>query len=124
MILSNKGDICQICVKDGRLFAKFFTNSIQRKIKEENIIFVKHDGYCHFCTYNEQVLNLSDGMIETLKDQCKIHRITTLIKHTGLSEIVIKRWLKEHDSNFPKVSILGVVARWGDFRGIPRDQGS
>ena len=62
---------------------------------------MKHDGYCHFCTYNEQVLNLSDGMIETLKDQCKIHRITTLIKHTGLSEIVIKRWLKEHDSKFP-----------------------
>ena len=53
-------------------------------------------------------MNLSDGMIETLKDQCKIHRITTLIKHTGLSEIVIKRWLKEHDSKFPKVSILGV----------------
>ena len=85
---------------------------------------MKHDGYCHFCRYNEQVLNLSDGMIETLKDQCKIHRITTLIKHTGLSEIVIKRWLKEHDSKFPKVSILGVVARWGDFRDIPRDQGS
>ena len=63
-------------------------------------------------------------MIETLKDQCKIHRITTLIKHTGLSEIVIKRWLKEHDSKFHKVSILGVVVRWEDCRDIPTNQES
>ena len=75
--------------------------NIQRQIKAGNITFSKHDGECHFCIYNEEVLNLSDVMIETLKDQCKIHRSLTLIEHTGLNEIVVKRWLKEHASKFP-----------------------
>ena len=75
--------------------------NIQRQIKTGKITFSKHDGECHFCIYNEEVLNLSDGMIDTLKDQCKIHRSLTLIEHTGLNEIVVKRWLKEHASKFP-----------------------
>ena len=91
-----------------RSIQRYIQDMLKEQMKSDSINLQKYDGNCHFCSYNEKVLNLSDDMIESLKDKCSNHRMSTLIKHTNLDEIVIKRWLKESKKKFPKVTIYSI----------------